>query len=349
MKILGIEGTAHTLGLAILENDNILSEKSSTLVPCKGLIPREMVEHHSQNFFKLLDSVLIDAGITINDLDLIAYSAGPGIGQNLNFVYNISKYLSMKYNIEILGVNHMIAHFEIIKRETDLYDPLILYVSGGNTQIVAQHSKKYYILGETQDIGIGNLFDMFARDLDLYPANAKKLFELRGNRYIQMPYTIKGMDVSFSGLYTYAKSLINKVDINDLVYSFTENALSMVVELVDRGISFTSKKELIVCGGVANNQRLRDMLELLAKENNIKFVNYKSNHYSDNGAMIAYLGYLMYKYHIKGEIFFEPKLRYDEKQYEWLKGIIKPREQFKGSESILKKQKFFGLNLSFLY
>ncbi|NYZ77570.1 UGMP family protein, partial [Candidatus Micrarchaeota archaeon] len=158
MITLGIECTAHTLSAGVVKNGNVLSNVIDSYRAPKGegMIPRNMADHHANVFGGVLEKALDDAGIGMEDADLIAFSQGPGIGSALAVGCGGAKYLAVRYNKKIIGVNHCLAHVKISEHLTGMKNPLVLYLSGGNSQIIVQKSGRYHVLGETLDIGIGN-------------------------------------------------------------------------------------------------------------------------------------------------------------------------------------------------
>ena len=138
-------------------------------------------------------------------------------------------------------MNHSVAHAEITKHEAKLKDPIILYVSGGNSQILkltAEPFRHYQVLGETFDIGVGNMLDNFARSIKLKPAWGSTVAQLaEKGKYVRMPYTVKGMDFAFAGLLTYASELAGKESKEDLCHSIQETAYAMLCEATE-GRSF---------------------------------------------------------------------------------------------------------------
>lgn len=294
MIVLGIECTAHTFSIGIEEDGIILANVIDTFFSgSNGFIPRELADHHAEVFSKVLEKSLSIAKITMDDIDLIAFSQGPGIGAPLSVGIAGAKFLSTYYNKEIIGVNHPFAHIEISKHMTGFHDPLILYLSGGNSQIIIEKKGYYYVIGETLDIGIGNLFDSFAREIKLEHAHGKALadFSKDGN-YVNLPYTVKGMNLVFSGLLSAASKIENKKDAG---FSLMETSFAMTCEVTERALFLTKKKALITCGGVAQNRRLQEMLKTMCKEDGALFGVAQDEFNRDNGAMIAYAGSIQYK------------------------------------------------------
>ncbi|ALV63661.1 TsaD/Kae1/Qri7 protein, required for threonylcarbamoyladenosine t(6)A37 formation in tRNA [Thermococcus sp. 2319x1] len=324
MIALGIEGTAHTLGIGIVTEDKVLANVFDTLTTEKGGIhPKEAAEHHAKLLRPLLKKALKEAKISIGDVDLIAFSQGPGLGPALRVVATAARALAIGYNKPIVGVNHCIAHVEITKM-FGVKDPVGLYVSGGNTQVLALEGGRYRVFGETLDIGIGNAIDTFARELGLGFPGGPKIEKLaqKGEKYIELPYAVKGMDLSFSGILTEAvrKYKTGKYRVEDLAYSFQETAFAALVEVTERAVAHTGKEEVVLVGGVAANNRLREMLRIMCEDRGVKFFVPPYDLCRDNGAMIAYTGLRMFKAGIKfslEETIVKQKFRTDEVEVTW--------------------------------
>ncbi|MCX8163554.1 MAG: KEOPS complex N(6)-L-threonylcarbamoyladenine synthase Kae1 [Candidatus Micrarchaeota archaeon] len=319
VKILGIESTAHTFGIGIFDSftNKILANTKSFYKPLKeGIVPKKAADFHIQNASKTILEALQQANLTIRDIDYLAYSAGPGMGPCLQIGAIVSEFLARKYDKKIIPVNHPHAHVEITKYETGFFDPLILYVSGGNTQILIEKEKlKFIVMGETLDIGLGNLFDMFARALGKEFGHGSVVAALaqKGKNFYEMPYTVKGMNFSFSGLYTYATKMIGKVPEEDLCYSLLEVAFDELCEATERALMLTRKKQIIVCGGVAQNKELIKKLALMASEHEAEAKTCQDQYNADNGAMIAVCASKLLEYKIEPEqVFYDQKWRIDQ-------------------------------------
>jgi len=294
---LGIETTAHTLSIGIADNSRILSNVIDMYKGGnEGLIPRKLADHHANVFANVLSRSLSDADVTMDDVDLIAFSQGPGIGSPLSVGISGAKYLALLHGKKLIGVNHPYAHVKIGEHCCRMKNPLVLYLSGGNSQLLVEEKGYYHVLGETLDIGIGNLFDNFARSLNLKHAHGAALAKLaEGGNYVDLPYSVKGMNLVFSGLLTAAEKQIGRHSSKDLAFSLMETSFAMTCEVTERALFLTKKKNLLVCGGVAQNRRLQQMLEILCKEDKVKFGAAPDEYNRDNGAMIAYAGWLLYK------------------------------------------------------
>ncbi len=304
MLCLGIEGTAHTFGVGIVDSrGKVLANASKTYVPTKGGIhPREAAQFHAANARVVLDEALKAASVSIEDVDLLAFSAGPGLGPCLRTAATAARALASWLDVPIISVNHCIAHVEIGRLTERAKDPVTLYVSGGNTQVIAFDAGRYRVFGETLDIPVGNCFDVFGREVGLpYPGGSTvERLARGGKRYIPLPYVVKGMDLSFSGLMSDAvRKHRAGADLRDLCYSLQETAFAALVEVTERAVAHTEKKEVMLTGGVAANKRLGGMLRLMAKEHGAKFFVPPMELCADNGAMISWTGILAYKHGLR--------------------------------------------------
>lgn len=302
MIALGIESTAHTLGIGIISEKEILADEREIVKTekGKGYLPRELFDYHVKNFINVLLRALDNAKIDIRDVDVIGFSRGMGIPNALKVSAYFSRYLSQKYQKPLVDVNHGIAHIEIGKWLTNAKDPVIVYLSGGNTQIISLINKKYRVLGETEDIAIGNAIDEVARFLNFEMPGGPKIEEIakKGKNYIDLPYSVKGMNLSFSGIVTKVKKLIQsqKYPLEDILFSFQETIFSMIVEVSERALAMLEKNEVLLVGGVASNKRLQEMFEIMCRERNAEMKIVPQKYVVDNGVMIAIAALLAYKY-----------------------------------------------------
>ena len=294
MICLGIETTAHTFGVGIVTSDKkvLANVKDSYTTVSGGMVPADLAEHHAKCADKVILSAISKAGLKLSDIDLISFSQGPGIGSALRVGSIAAKALSNVLGKPIVGVNHCIAHLEIGKMLTCAKDPILLYASGANTQIIAFEGGKYRIFGETLDMGVGNMLDQLARVFGIgFPGGPKiaKLAEL-GKNYVELPYVVKGMDFSFGGILTNVKQKLKDYSKEDLCYSLQETVFAMMVEASERAIAHCGKKELLLGGGVACNKRLFEMAQTMCDENGYECYGLSNEFNTDNGAMIAWLG-----------------------------------------------------------
>ncbi|MFH1710762.1 MAG: KEOPS complex N(6)-L-threonylcarbamoyladenine synthase Kae1 [Nanoarchaeota archaeon] len=297
--ILGIESTAHTFGIGIVRDGEILANvKDSYTTEKGGIIPQEAAKHHEKVADEIYEKALEIAKITEKEINAISFSQGPGLSPCLLAGLRFTKKIAGKLKLPLIGVNHCIAHLEI-GRVTGAKDPVLLYCSGANTQIIAYSSGKYRIFGETLDLGVGNFIDTFARYAGLGFPGGPKIGELAGksNNYIELPYSIKGMDVAFSGMLTKLRQMIEsgKYKIEDLSFSLQETAFAMLVEAAERALAHTGKRELLLGGGVACNSRLQEMCRIMCEERGAEMFCPENSLLVDNGAFIAYLGEIMFE------------------------------------------------------
>jgi universal protein Kae1 len=329
---LGIESTADDFGAGIstFKGEILANIINAYMPPEGGIHPREAARHHSEVASKVMEEAFAKAKIKPQDLSLIAFSQGPGLGPCLRTGATVARTLASYLDIPLVGVNHCIAHIEVGKLMTNVRDPITLYVSGGNTLVAAFDSGRYRVFGETLDIALGNCLDVFAREAGLrqkpgmpFGAIVEKL-ALKGTRLVPLPYTVKGMDTSFSGLLTAVVSLLRKGEycLEDLCYSLQETAFSMVTEVTERALAHTEKKEVLLTGGVAANKKLQSMVNDVAEEHHIRFCVVPSQYAIDNGAMTAWTGILAYKSGIVTPVeksFVKLRWRLEEAEVPWIR------------------------------
>src|ERR671934_601160 len=245
MFCLGIESTAHTFGCSVIELflDNrrvgkVLSDirDSYKSLEGSGIHPREASRHHAAISPSVLKTSLEHAKIVIKDIDFIAYSAGPGLGPCLRVGAVVARTLATFYKKPLVPVNHALGHLELGSILTGASDPLVLLVSGGHTMILAFSHGRWRVFGETLDITVGQLLDQFGRALGFASPCGNRIEELASQsagKYVQLPYIIKGNDVSFSGLLTAAVKLVScNAPLTETCSSLQETAFAMLAEAV---------------------------------------------------------------------------------------------------------------------
>lgn len=298
---LGIEGTAHTAGVGIVRGSEgggfeVLANAADMLRPAKGGIhPREAAEHHADLLPPMISGALEKAGLAARDLDVICFSQGPGLGPCLRTAATAARALSAASGIPIVGVNHCVAHLEVGRVMTDATDPLLLYASGGNTQVIGFAAGRYRVFGETLDVGLGNMLDKFAIECGLqFPGGPKvEALARNGEKFLELPYSVKGMDLAFSGILTAALALRSGgARMEDLCYSIQETCFAMLCETTERALAHARKEEVVIGGGVVQNQRLQAMVERMCKDRGARFFVPPREMLPDNGAMIAVAGAL---------------------------------------------------------
>jgi len=322
--VLGIESTAHTFGVGIVdERGRILADQRVQYRPEEGGIrPREAAQMMSERGAEVIAAALDEASLTMEDVDAVAFSIGPGLGPCLRTGAIAARFLAKKHRKPLVGVNHCIAHIEIGKLVGGLRDPLVVYLSGANTQIIALANGRYRIFGETLDIGLGNLIDSWGRAVGIpFPAGPKvEELAKKGRRFIELPYTVKGSDLTFSGLYTAAVKAVEKYPVEDVAYSLQEVAFSMTAEVAERALAHTEKKEVLLVGGVAANRRLQEIMRAMAGEHGASFHVVPMRYAVDNGVMIAWTGLLMYRSEMTTPLDepVNPRFRTDQVEVRWV-------------------------------
>ncbi len=325
MICLGIECTAHTFGVGIIENKNILANaKKSYITEHGGIIPLEAAKHHESVKEEVLWQALKQAGLSLKEIDVLAFSNAPGLAPCLLKGMEFAKKLARENKKPLIPVNHCCAHLEIGKLLTQSKDPVLLYASGANTQVIAFEGAKYRIFGETLDQGVGNFLDAFARYIGLGFPGGPKIYDLglKAERFVELPYVVKGMDVSYSGILSNLKQKYDsgKYKVEDLAFSAQETAFAMLIEVSERAMAHCNKQELLLGGGVGCNRRLQEMAKKMCRARKAKSFAPPSEFLVDNGAMIANLGLLMAKAGYKkdlGKIDISPYQRTDEIEVEW--------------------------------
>lgn len=340
---IGLEGSANKLGVGIIKHPvlpihldgdfshdcgaEMLSNIRDTYVtpPGEGFLPRDTARHHRNWCVRLMKKAIEEAKIKDPrlDIDVICFTRGPGMGAPLHSVVIAARTCSLLWEVPLIGVNHCVGHIEMGREITKAMNPIVLYVSGGNTQVIAYSENRYRIFGETLDIAIGNCLDRFARTLKIpnEPSpgyNIEQLAKKCKNKdvLVELPYTVKGMDLSMSGILAYidalAKDLFRgnkknkilfdtntgekKVTVEDLCYSLQENLFAMLVEITERAMAHVNSNQVLIVGGVGCNIRLQDMMQQMCADRADGRVHATDNRFCiDNGVMIAQAGLLQYR------------------------------------------------------
>ena len=322
---LGIEGTAHTVGVGIVDDTSkILANVYEMVKPEKGGIhPREAANHHAERVVPLIRRASDVARVDLQDIDIVAFSQGPGLGPCLRTVATAARALSLSLGAPIVGVNHCVAHLEIGRAVSGCKDPVLLYVSGGNTQVIAFARGRYRVFGETLDIGVGNMLDKFAREAGHgFPGGPiLERAAKEGGKLLPLPYSVKGMDVAFSGLLTAALNLLKKGErFQDLAFSVQETAFAMLCEVTERAMAHIEKDEVLLGGGVARNLRLQGMVDRMARDRGARMFVPPGELCIDNGAMIAWTGLLMHRAGVRMSVedtVVDQRFRTDEVDVVW--------------------------------
>jgi N6-L-threonylcarbamoyladenine synthase len=328
---LGCEGSANKLGIGIIAHDpvtgksSILANIRHTFVspPGTGFLPKDTAKHHRSFFSQIAREALRTAGVSPAQLSCICYTKGPGMGAPLQSVAIAARTLSLLWDKPLVGVNHCVGHIEMGREITGAANPVVLYVSGGNTQVIAYAEQRYRIFGETLDIAVGNCLDRFARTLAISndPAPGHNIEQLAkqasGQILLDLPYAVKGMDCSFSGILAVADILaaqmreqdareargdepvINESEVRitpaELCYSLQETVFAMLVEITERAMAHVGSTQVLIVGGVGCNERLQAMMGSMAAERGGSVFATDERFCIDNGIMIAHAGLLAFE------------------------------------------------------
>ncbi|KAK7754169.1 putative tRNA threonylcarbamoyladenosine biosynthesis protein kae1 [Diatrype stigma] len=325
---LGCEGSANKLGIGIIAHDpatgasTILANLRHTFVspPGTGFLPKDTAKHHRAHFARLARAALDAAGVSPSQLSCVCYTRGPGMGAPLQSVAVAARTLALLWGgLPLVGVNHCVGHIEMGRAITGAGNPVVLYVSGGNTQVIAYAERRYRIFGETLDIAVGNCLDRFARALGISndPAPGYNIEQLakkggRTGRLIDIPYAVKGMDCSFSGILSAAELLAaqmreqekkdggsvreeDRITPEELCFSLQETVYAMLVEITERAMAHVGSSQVLIVGGVGCNERLQQMMGAMARERGGSVYATDERFCIDNGIMIAHAGLLAYE------------------------------------------------------
>lgn len=329
---LGCEGSANKLGIGIIAHDPatgksiVLANIRHTFVspPGTGFLPKDTAKHHRSFFVRVARAALRTAGVKPSQLSCICYTKGPGMGAPLQSVAIAARTLSLLWdNKPLVGVNHCVGHIEMGREITGAANPVVLYVSGGNTQVIAYAERRYRIFGETLDIAVGNCLDRFARTLhisnDPAPGHNIEMLARRasGRVLLDLPYAVKGMDCSFSGILGAADLLAaqmqeqdareargepavlqegeERITPEDLCYSLQETVYAMLVEITERAMAHVGSSQVLIVGGVGCNERLQAMMGSMAAERGGTVYATDERFCIDNGIMIAHAGLLAFE------------------------------------------------------
>lgn len=293
MRVLGIEGTAWSASAAIVETDSgVTAMESRGYSPDSGGIhPREAAEHMADTLPSVVAAVLGEQSI-----DAVAFSRGPGLGPCLRTVATTARTVAQVRDVPLVGVNHMVAHLEVGRYAAGFRDPVCLNASGANAHVLGYRDGRYRILGETMDTGVGNAIDKFARHVGwAHPGGPTVESHAIDGGYIELPYVVKGMDFSFSGIMSAAKEAYDAGEaIEDICFSLQETVFAMLTEVSERALSLTGRDELVLGGGVGQNARLQDMLTTMCADRGATFHAPEARFLRDNAGMIALLGATMF-------------------------------------------------------
>jgi N6-L-threonylcarbamoyladenine synthase/protein kinase Bud32 len=336
--VLGVEGTAWAASAALFdaEADEISIETEAYQPESGGIHPREAAEHMREAVPEVIarvrEQVREEYG-SEDAIDAVAFSRGPGLGPCLRVVGTAARALAGTLDAPLVGVNHMVAHLEIGRHRSGFESPVCLNASGANAHLLGYRNGWYRVLGETMDTGVGNAIDKFTRHLDWsHPGGPKVEQRAREGDYVDLPYVVKGMDFSFSGIMSAAKNAVDGgsargasgasagegsesaggsargasgstsdrrsdggTPVEDVCRGLEETIFAMLTEVSERALSLTDADELVLGGGVGQNDRLREMLAEMCEARGAEFYAPEARFLRDNAGMIAVLGAKMYE------------------------------------------------------
>jgi len=303
LRVLGIEGTAWAASAAVFvseaggdaseqsaaDADSVFIETDAYQPDSGGIHPREAAEHMSDAVPEVVETALDAAD---GPIDAVAFSRGPGLGPCLRTVGTAARALAGTLDVPLVGVNHMVAHLEIGRQQSGFDSPVCLNASGANAHVLGYRNGRYRVLGETMDTGVGNALDKFTRHVGWsHPGGPKVEAAAEDGEYVDLPYVVKGMDFSFSGIMSAAKDAYDEsAPVEDVCFSLQENVFAMLTEVAERALSLTGSDELVLGGGVGQNARLRAMLEAMCDQRGADFYAPEPRFLRDNAGMIAVLG-----------------------------------------------------------
>lgn len=291
MRVLGVEGTAWAASAAVYETESAdITLFAERYQPDEGgLHPREAAEH-MREYIPTVVGEALDAAR--GPIDAVAFSRGPGLGPCLRIVASAARALALELDVPLVGVNHMVAHLEIGRHGAGFDRPVCLNASGANAHVLALHDGRYRVLGETLDTGVGNALDKFARHLDWgHPGGPQIEARATEGEWIDLPYVVKGMDFSFAGITSAAQAAVDDgVPVENVCFALQETVFGMLVEVAERALALTGSTELVLGGGVGQNERLQSMLASMCDERDASFYVPADRYLQDNAGMIAVLG-----------------------------------------------------------
>uniref|UniRef100_A0A8C2A6T9 N(6)-L-threonylcarbamoyladenine synthase n=1 Tax=Cyprinus carpio TaxID=7962 RepID=A0A8C2A6T9_CYPCA len=281
--VIGFEGSANKIGVGIIRDGEVLSNPRRTYItpPGQGFLPGETAKHHRSVILTVLQEALDEAGLKAEDIDCVAYTKGPGMGAPLVTVAIVARTVAQLWGKPLLGVNHCIGHIEMGRLITNAQNPTVLYVSGGNTQVIAYSERRYRIFGETIDIAVGNCLDRFARVIKISndPSPGYNIEQMAKNKSACLIY-----DAAHKMLST------SQCTPEDLCFSLQETVFAMLVEITERAMAHCGSQEVLIVGGVGCKgfyMRGEKVCITVERTHDNRFC-------IDNGAMIAQAGWEMF-------------------------------------------------------
>ncbi|WML42684.1 tRNA (adenosine(37)-N6)-threonylcarbamoyltransferase complex transferase subunit TsaD [Neobacillus sp. PS3-40] len=315
LLVMGIETSCDETAVAIIKNEheilaNVVASQIESHKRFGGVVPEIASRHHVEQITIVLEEALNKAGLTFQELDAIAVTEGPGLVGALLIGVNAAKALAFAHNLPLVPVHHIAGHIYANRLVTEMKFPLLaLVVSGGHTELVYMKEHGHFeVIGETRDDAAGEAFDKVARTLNMpYPGgpHIDRLAQ-EGNPVIDLPraWLEEGSyDFSFSGLKSAVINTVHnaeqrgeKIAPEDLAASFQKSVIDVLVKKAERAVAEYGVKQLLLAGGVAANKGLRDALkEAFADKGEIELIIPPVSLCTDNAAMIAAAGSIMFK------------------------------------------------------
>lgn len=307
MNILGIESSCDDTSASVLTDDGVQSNviaSQSIHLKYGGVVPELASRAHQKTISQTVEQALKEAEISLDQIDLVAVTQGPGLMGSLLVGLCFAKGLALSHHKKLIGVNHMDAHiYANFIEEKPEFPFVCLTVSGGHTQLVLVKAPfEHEILGKTRDDAAGEAFDKIGKILGLpYPAGPvmDKLSKEGDSDFHKFPQAMvnKGLDFSFSGLKTSALYYVQDKDeawvqehLNDICASVSEAITEVLIKKLRRAVKQTGVKTIAIAGGVSANSMLRAKAEKLAEDKKLKLHIPKLSYCTDNAAMIAITG-----------------------------------------------------------
>ena len=298
-RVLGIEGTAWAASAAYYDTaeESVRIESEPYAPEAGGIHPREAAEHMAEHLPAVIEQLIGELPADGEPpVDAVAFSRGPGLGPCLRIAGTSARALAQRFDVPLVGVNHMLAHLEIGRHRSGFSEPICLNASGANAHLLAYRGGRYQVLGETMDTGVGNAIDKFTRHIGWsHPGGPKVEAAAADGEYHPLPYVVKGMDFSFSGISSAAEAAVDDdVPVPDVCRGLQETIFAMLAEVAERALSLTGADELVLGGGVGQNDRLTEMLGAMCDRRGASFFAPEARFLRDNAGMIAVLGAKMY-------------------------------------------------------
>ncbi|BBB25233.1 tRNA (adenosine(37)-N6)-threonylcarbamoyltransferase complex transferase subunit TsaD [Amphritea japonica] len=313
MRVLGIETSCDETGVAIYDSEaglmgDALYSQVAVHAEYGGVVPELASRDHVRKLLPLVNEVLLSSGTSADQIDAVAYTAGPGLIGALMVGASTGRAMALAWGVPAIGVHHMEGHLlaPMLEEQPPEFPFVALLVSGGHTQLVkVEGIGEYNLLGESLDDAAGEAFDKAAKMLGLdYPGGPEvaRLAEKGDRKRFRFPRPMTdrpGVDFSFSGLKTFTLNTANKLKVDgvlsetdrcDIAAAFEEAVVDTLAIKCRRALQQTGFKELVIAGGVSANQRLRDRLEVMVKKERAQLFYARPRFCTDNGAMIAYAG-----------------------------------------------------------